>query len=76
MARARARITRSLSAAGMRGSPTITDLPPPWGRPAAAYFSVIARMAMHDLLWTKRIGETEGPSDGDFLFTRTPASVG
>jgi hypothetical protein len=32
-----------LRSRGIAGSAKITDLPPPWGRPAAALFSVIAR---------------------------------
>ena len=41
MARAKARIKRSLSADAIFGSPKITDFPPPWGKPAAAFFKVM-----------------------------------
>jgi hypothetical protein len=40
---AKARISRSLSRNVILGSAKITDLPPPWGRPAAAFLKVIAR---------------------------------
>ena len=43
IAPANARISRSLSGSGILGSAKITDLPPPCGKPAAAFLKVIAR---------------------------------
>jgi len=43
IASAKPRISRSLSESGILGSAKITDLPPPCGRPAAAFLKVIAR---------------------------------
>ncbi len=43
MAAANARMICSLAAAGMAGSPTMTDLAPPCGNPAAAFINVMAR---------------------------------
>ena len=43
IASAKLRINCSFAAAAMRGSPKMTDLPPPCGKPAAAFFHVIAR---------------------------------
>ncbi len=43
MALAKARTSRSFSSRGSPGSATIPALPPPWGRPAAAFLNVIAR---------------------------------
>jgi hypothetical protein len=43
IADAKPRISRSFSGSGILGSAKITDLPPPCGRPAAAFLKVIAR---------------------------------
>jgi hypothetical protein len=47
MARAKARINCSFLAGSILGSPKITDLPPPWGKPAAEFFIVMARASQN-----------------------------
>src|SRR5512139_470692 len=64
MARAKARTSASLWAGGIAGSPTITDLPPPCGSPAAAFLKVIARASRAHSASETSLAMRKPPMDG------------